>query len=69
MQLKPEIAIEERLNIQKVQKELYYPRYGSSPRGNNRKNTKSRKTQYISCIDDSVWPPKFSTKTIKHPSK
>lgn len=41
-------------------------KYRGSARRNNRKNTRGRHTQYVQCVDTSVWPPKMNVKCIKH---
>lgn len=66
MKIAPEIEFHERIQEEKRQKERLSYNIGSS-RKNNRKTTKGRKTQYIHGLDDSIFPPKFFTKTIKHP--
>ena len=40
-----------------------------SVRKNNRRNTKARITQYITALDDSIFPPVIYRKCIKHLQK
>lgn len=62
------IQIEERYQEKKRQKEKVYTA-STRLRFNDRKNTRSRKTQRIFCVDSSAWPIKTYWKHIKHPSK
>ena len=65
MKIAPEIAIEEKVqNVKKVRKTEFYKQ--SSPLNNNRRTKRGRNTQYITCMDDSTFPPTFRVKCIKH---
>jgi hypothetical protein len=61
-----EVQIVKEITIEKEQKEhITLPKQGKV-RGNNRKQTKSRKTQIIWYQDGSVFPPVLRKKVIKH---
>jgi hypothetical protein len=66
MKITPEVQIVKKITIEKEQKEhITLPKQGKV-RGNNRKQTKSRKTQVIWYQDGSVFPPVLRKKVIKH---
>jgi hypothetical protein len=66
MSITPEVQIVKKITIEKEQKEhITLPKQGKV-RGNNRKQTKSRKTQVIWYQDGSVFPPVLRKKVIKH---
>jgi hypothetical protein len=66
MKINPEVQIVKEITIEKEQKEhITLPKKGKV-RGNNRKQTKSRKTQVIWYQDGSVFPPVLRKKVIKH---
>jgi hypothetical protein len=66
MKINPEVQIVKEITIEKEQKEhITLPKQGKV-RGNNRKQTKSRKTQVIWYQDGSVFPPVLRKKVIKH---
>jgi hypothetical protein len=52
--------------VNQRQKDVNYS--NKPPRKNNRKNTKGRHTQYITCQKGTSFPPVFHTKCIKHQS-
>ena len=69
MRLNPEVQIVERL-IQEAKQRYESGYFGSKrQRKNNRKNTRSRKTQFITCLVKGSFPPMFNVKCVKHPSK
>jgi hypothetical protein len=66
MKIDQEIKIVKQITIEKEQKEqITFPKEGKV-RSNNRKQTKSRKTQIIWYQDGSVFPPVLRKKVIKH---
>jgi hypothetical protein len=65
-QIVPEVEIIETIKEEKKQKEKIVINSLFKRRKNNRKNTKGRYTQFVQCIDDSVFPPVLFTRTIKH---
>jgi hypothetical protein len=66
MKITPQIEIVKEITIEKEQKEHFtFPKEGKV-RGNNRKQTRSRKTQVIWYQDGSVFPPVLRKKIIKH---
>lgn len=55
--------------VNQINKEQHIPiKRGFSYRWrkNNRKNTRGRKTQYVTVCDMTVWPIKTYTRCIKH---
>jgi hypothetical protein len=66
MKVAQEISIKERERQEKEITRLTYYNPKSQSRKNNRKNTKARRIQFITCVNDSVFPPVFWTRTIKH---
>jgi hypothetical protein len=69
MKVAQEISINKReMQKKEITKPTYYNPFFQS-RKNNRKNTKARRVQFITCVNDSVFPPLIWTKTIKHLNK
>lgn len=62
----PGIEITDEFASEREEFEKIWMKHSSKKRRNNRKNTRSRRTQYIFGVDDSVFPPRLTTKTIKH---
>lgn len=55
--------------IQKQVKEKVIENQNKNQRKNNRKNTRGRKTQYIRCANNDIFPPIYYTKIIRHKTK
>jgi hypothetical protein len=65
MNIVPEIVIEERVQDEQQIRAKKILR-SVEPIKNNRKRTRGRKIQYITCIVKGSFPPVFYTKKIHH---